>query len=164
MVQRKWKTRQGKQWTPSPEVYLASFPPPIQALAHQVQALVKQALPGSTEQVRLGWKTICLYVPGKAKPVYFGFIIPHTDRISFGFTFGVLVDDPEQLFLGAEEKLLRARYLTLRTPADIRPALFTVMLRQAADAALMPPALRLELLRQAQTPFVRNQPRVFPTE
>jgi hypothetical protein len=150
MSKRKWKNRQNQHLAPSPEEYLASFSPSIQVLAHHVRALVKQALPDSTEQVKLGWKTIVLYVAGRVQPVYFGFIIPHTDYVTLGFTFGVLVDDPESLFLGAEEKLVRARYLTLRTPKDIRPALFTTMLQQAAEAARLPAPLRFELLSQAR--------------
>lgn len=135
---------------PLPEHYLASFPPPIQRLAQRLRSLVKRALPDSTEQVKLGWKLIGLYVPGKAQPVHFGFIIPHTDYVTLGFTFGILVNDSEHLLLGAEDKLVRARYLIVRTARDIRPALFTAMLRQAAEAALLPAPLRSELLSQAR--------------
>ena len=112
-VEKKMENLQKQHLTPSPEEYLASFSPSIQVLAHDIRALVKQALPDSTEQVKLGWKTIILYVLNRVQPVYFGFIIPHTDYVTLGFTFGVLVDDREGLLLGAEEKLVRARYLTL---------------------------------------------------
>lgn len=136
--------------SPTPEQYLSRFPPPIQRLAHRVRMLVKRTLPDSTEQVKLGWKAINLYVPGKNRPVFFGFIIPHRASVTFGFTFGVLVDEPPGGFLGAEEKLVWARYLSLRTLRDVRPVLFTRMIQQAAEAALLPAPLRNYRLSQTR--------------
>jgi hypothetical protein len=118
----------------------------MQRLAHRVRGLVKRALPTSTERVMLGWNSINLYVPGKQHPVFFGFIIPHRASVTFGFTFGVLVETPPGGFLGAEEKLVWARYLSLRTPRDVRPALFAKLIRQAAEAALLPAGLRQQML------------------
>ncbi|MGQ0603497.1 MAG: hypothetical protein ACT4QE_17595 [Anaerolineales bacterium] len=135
---------------PTPEQYLSSFPPPMQRLAHRVRTLVKRAVPDSTERVKLGWKAINLYVPGKNRPVFFGFIIPHRASVTFGFTFGVLVDEPPGGFLGAEEKLVWARYLSLRRLRDVRSALFTRMIQQAVEAALLPAALRRSMLSRAR--------------
>lgn len=120
----------------------------MQRLAHRVRGLVKQSAPDSTERVKLGWKTINLYVPGKDRPVFFGFIIPHHASVTFGFTFGVLVDEPPGGFLGAEEKLVWARYLSLRNLRDVRPALFIRMIQQAVEAALLPAGLRKQMLAQ----------------
>ncbi len=127
---------------PSPEHYLARFPPPIQGLAGQVRRLVARTRPDATEQVKLGWRAINLYVPGRRQPVFFGFLIPHPASLTFGFTYGVLVDEPPGGFLGADEKLVWARYLALRAPRDVRPAVFTRLIGQAAEAALLPTALR----------------------
>jgi hypothetical protein len=131
--------------TPTPEAYLSRYPPPMQRLAHRVRGLVKRALPKSTERVMLGWNSINLYVPGKSRPAFFGFIIPHRASVTFGFTFGVLVEEPPGGFLGAEENLVWARYLSLRTSREVRPALFTKLIRQAAEAALLPAGLRERL-------------------
>lgn len=127
---------------PTPEQYLTRFPPPVQRLAGRVRALVARTLPAATEQVKLGWGSINLYVPGRQRPVFFGFLIPHPASLTFGFTYGLLVDEPPGGFLGAEEKLVWARYLALRTPRDVRPAVFARLIRQAAEAALLPAALR----------------------
>jgi hypothetical protein len=149
-------------FAPTPDQYLAGFPPPMQRIAHRVRGLVKRALPTSTERVMLGWNSINLYVPGKSRPVFFGFIIPHRASVTFGFTFGVLVEEPPGGFLGEEEKLVWARYLSLHTMRDVRPALFTTMIRQAAEAALLPAGLRERLRRETGHRPVSTNPIGIP--
>lgn len=134
----------------SPEAFLAPFPPPIQKLAHRVRALVKKTLPESTEAVRLGWQVIGFYLPVGRKPVYTGFIIPHTDYVTLGFEYGRLLADPDGRLLGAAEKLKQVRYLTFRRASDLKPAVVVPYLRQAAALALMPNELRRQLLAEAQ--------------
>ncbi len=133
--------------TPTPDQYLAAFPPLTQALAHRLRVLVKRALPASTEQVRLGWQIIGLYVPGKTRPIYTGFIIPHSDYVTLGFTYGRLLDDPAGRLLGAAEKLKQVRYLSFRKRNEIRAAALIPLIRQAAVLALLPPDLRAHMLR-----------------
>ena len=134
---------------PTPDQYLSGFPPPTQALAHRTRALVRRVLPGATEQVQLGWQTISYYVPGRAQPVRTGFIIPHADYVTLGFQYGVLLDDPDGRLLGGAERLKQVRYLTLPDARAVRDPALPVWLRQAAELALMPTALRGPLLAAA---------------
>ena len=137
--------------TLTPDQFLAGFPPPMQALAQRLRALVGRVLPESTEQVRLGWQLIGFYVPAAGrKPVYAGFIIPHTDYVTLGFEYGILLDDPSGLLLGGAERLKQVRYLTFRSANDLRAAMVTPYLKQARALALMPNALRRQLLAAAQ--------------
>ena len=130
----------------TPEAFLAPFPPPIQQLAHRVRALIKKTLPESTEAVRLGWHVIGFYLPVGRRRVYTGFIIPHTEYVTLGFEYGLLLDDPDGRLLGAAEKLKQVRYLTFRRAGDLKPAVVVPYLRQAATLALMPNELRRQLL------------------
>jgi hypothetical protein len=43
---------------PTPEQFLAAFPPAIQALAEQLRALVKRTIPNVDEAVYPGWRLI----------------------------------------------------------------------------------------------------------
>ena len=137
---------------PTPEQFLAPFPPPSQRLAQRLRALVRQVLPESSEAVRLGWHVIAFYMPGRPRPIYTGFIIPHTDYVTLGFAHGALLDDPDGRLLGAAEKLKRVRYLTFHRPQDIRPAVLTPLIRQAAALALMPADLRAQMHSAARRP------------
>lgn len=66
--------------------------------------------------------------------------------MSLGFTYGVLLDDPDQALLGAGERLKRVRYVSLRSAADLDPVLHGRFARQAGELALMPRSLREQLL------------------
>jgi hypothetical protein len=135
---------------PTPDQYLSTFPPLTQMLAHRLRDLIQQTLPEATEQVRLGWQIIGLYVPGQKGPLYFGFIIPHTNYVTLGFTYGLLLPDPHQRLLGAREKLKQVRYLSFRTEKEIHPRRLIPLIKQAATLALMPTALRVPLLTAAR--------------
>jgi hypothetical protein len=43
---------------PTPEEFLSTFPPEIQALAHELRSLVKETVPNVNESVYTGWKLI----------------------------------------------------------------------------------------------------------
>ena len=135
---------------PTPDQYLSTFPPLTQALAHHLRVLVQQALPAATEQVKLGWQLIGLYVPGQKRPIYFGFIIPHAGYVTLGFEYGLLLEDPNGVLKGAEEKLKQVRYLSFWSEKEIRPKVLKPYIRQAADLALMPTALRAPMLSAAR--------------
>jgi hypothetical protein len=135
---------------PTPDQFLIGFPPPMRDLANRLRDLVKQTLPDSTEQVKVGWKLIGWYVPGKTKPIYAGFIIPHSDHVTLGFEYGVLLDAPSELLKGGNEKLKRVRYLPLKSAKEIRTKLFKGLIAQAAEAALLPNFLRSQLLIRSE--------------
>jgi hypothetical protein len=129
----------------SPEAFLDNYPPDMRALADRLRVLVKRTLPESIEEVKPAWMLIGFYMPAKPKPVYVGFILPHADSVSFGFQYGTLLDDPNNLLLGAGEKLKRVRYFSLRSSRDLKAKVFTPYIRQAAELALMPKALRQQV-------------------
>ena len=119
----------------------------MRALSNHLRHLVKRALPESSEQVKTGWKLIALYVPGRAKSVKFGFILPHADSVSFGFDWGVLLDDPDGVLLGADERLKQVRYLSYRSMRDVKTRTATRFLKQAAELSSMPSSFRSMLPR-----------------
>ncbi len=119
----------------------------MRALSNHLLTLVKRALPKSSEQVKTGWKLIALYIPGKSKSVKFGFILPHADSVSFGFDWGVLLDDPDGVLLGASEHLKQVRYLSYRSIRDVKTRMVTRFVKQAAEFGLMPASLRTMLPR-----------------
>jgi hypothetical protein len=129
----------------TPDALLDNYPPDVRALANRLRALIKRTLPESTEEVKPAWMLIGFYMPAKPKPVYVGFILPHADSVSLGFQYGTLLDDPDGLLLGASEKLKRVRYFSLRSSRDLKTRVFTPYIRQAAELALMPKALRLQI-------------------
>lgn len=126
----------------TPEHFLIRFPPPIQTIAERLRAIVRATLPESSEQVKPGWKLIGLYLPTPRRPVYFGFILPHGDTLSFGFEYGVLMDDPRGVLLGEGERLSKVRYLSFRRPAEVKRRELVPYIQQAAQIALMPRGLR----------------------
>ena len=135
---------------PTPDQYLSTFPPLTQAMAHRLRVLVQQVLPAATEQVKLGWQLIGLYIPGQTRPIYFGFIIPHAAYVTLGFEYGLLLEDPYAVLKGAAEKLKQVRYLSFWSEKEIRPKILKPYLRQAAELALLPTALRAPMLSVAR--------------
>jgi hypothetical protein len=122
--------------------FLAGYPLPIAMLTHALRDIVQHAVPDTFEEVKIGWKVIGLYVPiVKNKRTYYGFIAPHNDRATLGFTHGTLMRDARQM-LGAEEKLSSVRYVYVRSKDDLHQAQFTQWLNEAAELARMPRAMR----------------------
>lgn len=119
----------------------------MRALSNHLRALVKQALPESSEQVKTGWKLIALYVPGRSKSVKFGFILPHADSVSFGFDWGVLLDDPDGVLQGADERLKQVRYLSYRSIREVKTRTAMRFVKQSAELSSMPRSFRMMLPR-----------------
>lgn len=138
--------------TPTPDEFLANFPPDMQALANAVRSLVKHCLPDSFEAVKLGWALIGFHLPApnpaKGKPIYVGFIIPHPDSVTLGFQYGILLDDPLRRLLGQRERLKQVRYFSFRSLDDFAANDVAPYVRQAAEIMLMPVALRQHLMAQ----------------
>ena len=134
--------------TLTPDEFLKGFPADMQALANALRALAKAALPGTIEDVKVGWQLIGLHLPGKSKLIYYGFIIPHKDSVTLGFQQGVGLSAPDGLLLGAAEKLVQVRYLSVRKPSDIKRKLFAELLKSAADLAAMPKELRFAAMQR----------------
>jgi hypothetical protein len=115
---------------------------PMRLLANRLRVVAADAVPGTTEAVKVGWRLIGLYVPTRRKPAYYGFILPHADSVTLGLSRGIGLHDPDGVLLGAAEKLKDVRYLSYRGEADIDVARASRFLREAADLALTPVGLR----------------------
>lgn len=117
----------------SPDQFLSTFPPEIQALANEVRALVKETIPNAKESVYTGWKLIGYRVKKGKMDAYFCFIAPFENRIMLGFEYGIQLFDPE---LRLEGEGTQVRYLTVREQEDIEPDVFRAFLAEAAQIAL----------------------------
>lgn len=117
----------------SPEQFLSTFPPDMQALANELRALVKETIPNVKETVYTGWKLIGYRVKKGRSEAYFCFIAPFENRIMLGFEYGVQLFDPN---LWLEGDGSQVRYLTVREKEDIEPEVFQAFIAEAAQIAL----------------------------
>lgn len=124
---------------PTPEEYLSTFPPEIQALAAELRALVKETTPKVKEAVYTGWKLIGYRVKQGRRDAYFCFIAPFPNRIMLGFEYGIQLFDPE---LRLEGEGTQVRYLTIREKEDIEPEVFRIFIAEAAQIALQRKTLK----------------------
>ena len=124
---------------PTPEEFLAKFPPDIQALANALRSLVKKALPGVQEAVRIGWGLIGYRAVEGKRSAYFALVYPTESHVVLGFEHGIHMADPASILEGDGRQL---RYITVRRPDDIRPDVFARYIREAAEVAWMPKELR----------------------
>jgi hypothetical protein len=124
---------------PSPEEFLATFPPEIQVLANELRALVKETVPNVKEAVYTGWKLVGYRVRQGRREAYFCFVAPFPNRIMLGFEYGIQLFDPE---LRLEGEGSQVRYLTVRETEDIQPEVFRAFIAEAAQIALQRKALK----------------------
>ena len=124
---------------PSPEEFLSTFPPEMQALAHELRALVKETVPDLKEAVYTGWKLIGYRVKKGRSDAYFCFIAPFANRIMLGFEYGIQLFDPN---LQLEGDGTQVRYLTVREQDDIEPESFRSFIAEAAQIALQRKTLK----------------------
>jgi hypothetical protein len=124
---------------PTPEEFLSSFPPEIQALAAELRALVKETTPHVKEAVYTGWKLIGYRVKQGRREAYFCFIAPFPNRLMLGFEYGIQLFDP---YLRLEGEGTQVRYLTIREKEDINPEVFRAFIAEAAQIALQRKSLK----------------------
>jgi hypothetical protein len=117
---------------PTPEQFLAAFPPQIRALADQLRQLIKQTIPNIAEAVYPGWKLIGYRELDGKRSRYFCFVAPFADRVTLGFEYGMLIADAAGLLEGDGKQV---RYVTLRTQADLRPSELRALIAEAAMVA-----------------------------
>ena len=118
---------------PTPDEFLATFPPEIQKLANELRALVKETIPNVKEAVYTGWKLIGYRVKKGRSDAYFCFIAPFENRVMLGFEYGIQLFDPT---LRLEGEGTQVRYLTIREREDIEPEIFRAFIAEAAQIAL----------------------------
>lgn len=119
-----------------PEALLDDFPPPMQAIAHRLRAVIEIAVPDAIERVRPGWRLIGYDVPVAAKRVYFAYIAPEAEHVHLGFEWGVLMDDPRRLLRGAGITK-QVRWLTFLAADEIDDGACVELLREAVRVATM---------------------------
>ena len=124
---------------PSPEEFLSTFPPEMQALANELRALVKETVPNLKEAVYTGWKLIGYRVKKGRSDAYFCFIAPFSNRIMLGFEYGIQLFDPN---LQLEGEGTQVRYLTVRQQEDIELEMFRAFIAEAAQIALQRKTLK----------------------
>jgi hypothetical protein len=125
-----------------PEALLEDFPPPMQAIAHRLRAIVKRAQPEAIERVRPGWRLIGYDLPVGRKAIYFAYVAPENEHVHLGFEWGILMDDPDGRLLG-QGITRQVRWLTLRSEREIDEAAFAALVNEGARVATMTRAERM---------------------
>ena len=117
---------------PSPEQFLAAFPPEIRALANQLRALVTRTVPDVDEAVYTGWRLIGYRLREGRRSRYFCYVAPFADRVAIGFEYGVLLTNDAGLLEGAGTQV---RHVTIRHDEDIREQELAALIAEAATVA-----------------------------
>lgn len=125
-----------------PEALLADFPPPMQAIAQRLRAIVTGAMPDAIERVRPGWRLIGYDLPIGRRSVYFAYVAPEPEHVHLGFEWGVLMDDPDGRLLG-RGVTRQVRWLTLRGEDEIDGPAFAALVKEAVRVATMTRAERM---------------------
>jgi hypothetical protein len=117
---------------PTPEQFLAAFPPATQVLADQLRQLIKQTIPNINEAVYPGWKLIGYREQDGRRSRYFCYIAPFADRVVLGFEWGVLMTNQAGLLEGDGKQV---RYVTLCDQAELRAHELSTLIAEAAMVA-----------------------------
>jgi hypothetical protein len=117
---------------PTPEQFLAAFPPTIQALADQLRVLVRRTVPNVDEAVYPGWRLIGYRQREGRSSRYFCFVAPSPDHVALGFEYGVLLANDAGLLEGDGTQV---RYVTIRRIEDIREPELAALIAEAAMVA-----------------------------
>ena len=138
-----------------PEALLEGLPEPMPALAQTLRALVRHAEPQAVERVRPGWRVIGYDIPtGRRRSAFFAWIWAQPEHVHLGFPRGVLLADPERLLAG-DGVTKQARWLTVRTDAEIDAEAFEELVHAAVAAASLPRTLDLHPVeREAGRPIL----------
>jgi hypothetical protein len=104
--------------------YLNDQPPRNRTIIRALRRFVKRVEPGLDESVK--WGNGC-WVKGKV-PISYVYSAP--DHVQFGFVRGSALKDPQGLLEGNGQYV---RHVKVRKTSDIDEAVFTALLRQAAQ-------------------------------
>jgi hypothetical protein len=124
---------------------LDDLPEAIRETGLTLRSLIIRTVPGTVERIRPGWRWIAYSLPEGRRVRNFAWIGPEQRHLHLGFEHGTLLDDPDQLLHGAEEKLKSFRYFTFEPLIDIDEAVLADYVRRAADLAMLPPGARRSL-------------------
>jgi hypothetical protein len=123
-----------------PEALLEAYPGPMRDIAQAFRVVVRSAVPDAIERVRVGWRIIGYDVPVGRRTAYFCWIMTEPVHVHLGFTYGVLMRDPDGLLEG---DIPRARWVTRLPGEDIDAPRLEWLVREAARVATLSPAERL---------------------
>ncbi len=126
--------------------FLAHYSPSVRETAQAARRVVLVALPEAREAVIVGWRLIGYRVPAGTGSAYVGYIAPLADEVRLGFEWGVYLNNPDGVLAGDGTQV---RYVPLAAPAEVRPEVLIPLLRDAAELALLPRALRATLPRKS---------------
>jgi hypothetical protein len=119
-----------------PEALLDDFPPPMQAIAHRLRAIVRAAIPDVVERVRPGWRLIGYDLPLARRGVYIAFVSPEVEHVHLGFEHGWAMRDRRGHLLG-KGITKRVRWLTFTSVDQIDDAACVELLDEAVRVATM---------------------------
>jgi hypothetical protein len=128
-----------------PEALLIGYPAPIIREANRLRALVRRSVPRSIERVRDGWRIIGYDLPVGRRTSFFAWVMPQNEHVHLGFPLGIALRDPERVLEG-RSVTKRARWLTVRDPADFDAARFGAFVLEAAAVAALPSSERAALI------------------
>ncbi|MBI4220611.1 MAG: DUF1801 domain-containing protein [Chloroflexi bacterium] len=100
------------------EPLLKKIAPEVRPLVQQLREKVKDAMPGTTEKVHLGWGAIHYSAGGKMRDVVIA-IHPQRAYVNLEFGDGVDLPDPAGRLEGTGKRL---RHVKIRSAEDIRDA------------------------------------------
>ena len=130
------------------EFLLDDFPVAIRETGLALRRLIFRAVPGAVETIRPGWRWVAYSLPDGKRVRNFAWIGPERKHIHLGFEHGTLLEDPDRLLHGAEERLKQFRYFTFEPSIDIDEPILADYVRRAADLATMPLVARRALASQ----------------
>ena len=133
----------------TPDEYLAGYPPVIQETAAALRALMREAVPDAIERVRVGWHLLGYDLPLRRYGVYFAYVAPEASHVHLGFEWGVYMNDPGALLLGAGVTK-QVRWLTFNAPGDIDPEPTIALVREGARVAALSRGERLAIALDRQ--------------
>ena len=112
---------------------LADSTPEVRAIFSATLELVRDVMPGSTEQVDLPDRLVAFGYgsPGATRMSDFAIaVIPHSAHVNVQLADGALLDDPDGLIEGTGKRI---RHVKCRSIEDVnRPGLRSVLADQAA--------------------------------
>jgi hypothetical protein len=119
-----------------PEALLDDFPPPMQAIAHRLRAVVGTVIPDVVERVRTGWRLIGYDLPLGGHGVYFAWVWPEHEHVHLGFQHGWAMRDPRGILKG-KGITKRVRWLTFTSVDQIDDGVCAELLDEAIRVATM---------------------------
>lgn len=120
-----------------PDLFLDAYPDEIRAIADELRAVVREAVPDAVERVRTGWRLIGYDVPASRRTRYFAFVAPEPEHVHLGFEYGTWMADPDGLLQGAHLDLRKVRFVTYRPGDPIPTGTLVRYTREAAELAVV---------------------------